>query len=301
MIGRSLLIQSLAENLEKITSAPQISSHPLESVRFIRRESDRKFGCLISKPSFALVVNGSKKALVGDEEFLYGNGVCLLTGSFMPDSFEAVGASKTNPFLAISLTIEPKLCDQAIAFLSDKEALKSGAEDSKMFSLFEADDGLLDAFLRLSELALHPEHAELLSDIVKREIYLRVLTSPLGRAFSQLYVSGTAENKIRRAVDWLSAHFSQPIDHSSVAEKVGMSTASYYRRFREIVGSTPSQFVRNLRLTEAKRLMIDEQFEAAQACYRVGYDSPTYFSREFRNLFGESPSKHVKRIAAEMQ
>lgn len=176
MIGRSLLIQSLAENLEKITSAPQISSHPLESVRFIRRESDRKFGCLISKPSFALVVNGSKKALVGDEEFLYGNGVCLLTGSFMPDSFEAVGASKTNPFLAISLTIEPKLCDQAIAFLSDKEALKSGAEDSKMFSLFEADDGLLDAFLRLSELALHPEHAELFSDIVKREIYLRVLT-----------------------------------------------------------------------------------------------------------------------------
>lgn len=159
MIGRSLLIQSLAENLEKITSAPQISSHPLESVRFIRRESDRKFGCLISKPSFALVVNGSKKALVGDEEFLYGNGVCLLTGSFMPDSFEAVGASKTNPFLAISLTIEPKLCDQAIAFLSDKEALKSGAEDSKMFSLFEADDGLLDAFLRLSELALHPEGA----------------------------------------------------------------------------------------------------------------------------------------------
>lgn len=118
MIGRSLLIQSLAENLEKITSAPQISSHPLESLRFIRRESDRKFGCLISKPSFALVVNGSKKALVGDEEFLYGNGVCLLTGSFMPDSFEAVGASKTNPFLAISLTIEPKLCDQAIAFLS---------------------------------------------------------------------------------------------------------------------------------------------------------------------------------------
>ena len=204
MIGRSLLIQSLAENLEKITSAPQISSHPLESVRFIRRESDRKFGCLISKPSFALVVNGSKKALVGDEEFLYGNGVCLLTGSFMPDSFEAVGASKTNPFLAISLTIEPKLCDQAIAFLSDKEALKSGAEDSKMFSLFEADDGLLDAFLRLSELALHPEHAELFSDIVKREIYLRVLTSPLGRAFSQLYVSGT-----RYAGQWIgSLHIS---------------------------------------------------------------------------------------------
>lgn len=103
------------------------------------------------------------------------------------------------------------------------------------------------------------------------------------------------------AVGWLSSHFSQPIDHSSVAEKVGMSTASYYRRFREIVGSTPSQFVRNLRLTEAKRLMIDEQLEAAQACHRVGYDSPTYFSREFRNLFGESASKHVKRIAVEMQ
>lgn len=133
MIGRSLLIQSLAENLEKITSAPQISSHPLESVRFIRRESDRKFGCLISKPSFALVVNGSKKALVGDEEFLYGNGVCLLTGSFMPDSFEAVGASKTNPFLAISLTIEPKLCDQAIAFCLIKRRLKAELKIRRCF------------------------------------------------------------------------------------------------------------------------------------------------------------------------
>lgn len=255
MIDRTLLIQSLAENLEKITSDPQIVPETLDSVRFIRRESDRKFGCLISKPSFSLVVNGSKKALVGDEEFLYGTGACLLTGSFMPDSFEAVDASETNPFLAISLTIEPKLCDQAIAFLSEKEAIGSETGNSKIFSLYEADEGLLDAFLRLSELALHPEHAALFSDIVKREIYLRVLTSPVGRAFSQLYVSGTAENKIRRAVDWLSAHFSQPIDHSSVAEKVGMSTASYYRRFREIVGSTPSQFVRNLRLTEAKRLM----------------------------------------------
>lgn len=148
MIERSILIQSLAENLEKITVAPQVHPQTLESVRFIRRESDRKFGCLISQPSFALVVNGSKKALVGDEEFLYGTGVCLLTGSFMPDAFEAVGASKTNPFLAISLTIEPKLCDQAIAYLSEKEAFKGQAEDSKIFSLFEADDGLLDAFLR---------------------------------------------------------------------------------------------------------------------------------------------------------
>ena len=104
MIGRSLLIQSLAENLEKITSAPQISSHPLESVRFIRRESDRKFGCLISKPSFALVVNGSMKAMVGEEEVLYGTGVCLLTGSCMHDSFEAEGDSKSNHFLATSLT-----------------------------------------------------------------------------------------------------------------------------------------------------------------------------------------------------
>lgn len=301
MIDRTLLIQSLAENLEMITSDTQVSPQPLESVRFIRRESDRKFGCLISKPSFAFVVNGAKKALVGDEEFMYSRGACLLTGSFMPDSFEAVGATKTNPFLAISLTVEPKLCDQAIAFLSEKEALNKGPENSKIFSLFEADNGLLDAFLRLSELALHPEQAKLFGDIVKREIYLRVLTSPLGQAFSQLYVSGTVENKIRRAVDWLSAHFTQPIDHSSVAEKVGMSSASYYRRFREIVGSTPSQFVRNLRLTEAKRLMIDEQFEVTQACYRVGYDSPTYFSREFRNLFGESPAKHVKRITAEMQ
>ena len=97
MIDRTLLIQSLAENLEKITSDPQIVPETLDSVRFIRRESDRKFGCLISKPSFSLVVNGSKKALVGDEEFLYGTGACLLTGSFMPDSFEAVDASETNP------------------------------------------------------------------------------------------------------------------------------------------------------------------------------------------------------------
>ena len=103
------------------------------------------------------------------------------------------------------------------------------------------------------------------------------------------------------AVGWLSSHFSQPIDHSSVAEKVGMSTASYYRRFRGSVGCSRTEYVRHLRLTEGRSWLIDEEFEAGQACDPVGYDSPTYFSREFRNLFGESASKHVKRIAAEMQ
>lgn len=299
MQKKEFLLSALKENALQLTSRTTEQTDGMEAVRFIRRDSNRKFGCVISRPSFALVVNGKKQALVGETSYEYGSGCCLLTGSSIPDSFVAIDASKENPFLAISVGIEPHLCDWTVSYLSEKYRLPYASENSKIFSLYEADEALLSVFLNLTEAALTPGTIKLFEEIIKKELYLRVLTSPLGSLFLQMYMHGSVESRIRRTSDWLSEHFKHKIDNSVLAEKAGMSQAAFYRHFKTIVGMTPSQLVRNLRLTEAKRLMLEEKIDANTACFKVGYESPTYFNREFKNLFGETPSRHVRSILAQ--
>ena len=294
MTLREVLLSKLRDRVLALTDEKTLRPK-LKSVRFIRRGSQQKFGCLISKPSFALVVSGTKKALVGDHFYSYGAGACLLTGSGIPDSFEAIDATHNNPFLAISVDIESDICDWAVSYLVDKKThLNEGF--SQIFSLYEADEDLLSTFLRLSELATDPSKAKIFEEIIKKELYLRVLSSPLGSLFMRLFISGSTENKVRRASDWIAAHYKQKIDPVELAVKFGMSPAAFYRHFKKTVGVTPSHLIRNLRLTEAKRLMMEEEISAASACFKVGYESTTYFNREFKNLFGESPLRHIKSI-----
>lgn len=294
MTFKEVLLSELRDHVLVLTDE-KFPHSKLKNVRFILRGSQQKFGCLISKPSFALVVSGSKKALVGDHFYSYGPGSCLLTGSGIPDSFEIVDGTHKDPFLAISVDIESDICDWAVSYLADKKThLNEGT--CQIFSIYEADEDLLSTFLRLSELASNPNKAKIFEEIIKKELYLRVLSSPLGSLFMRLFISGSTENKVRRASDWIAAHYKQKIDPVELAVKFGLSPAAFYRHFKKTVGVTPARLIRNLRLTEAKRLMMEEEISATIACFKVGYESTTYFNREFKNLFGESPLRHIKSL-----
>ena len=129
--------------------------------------------------------------------------------------------------------------------------------------------------------------------LVKEELYYRLLTSPGAEAFRALFRSGTPESRIRESAAWMRANYRTDFDVDAVASRVGMSPATFYRHFRNVMGSSPRQYVKTLRLYEGRRLMLEEHFDANAAAFEVGYESPAYFSREFKRAFGLPPKAYL--------
>lgn len=153
---------------------------------------------------------------------------------------------------------------------------------------------MLDALLRLLRLADEGSGAAFMAPLVKEELYFRLLMSPAAGAFRALFSSGTPESRIREAAAWMRANYRRDFDVADTASRFGMSAATFYRYFREILGASPRQYVKTLRLYEAKRLMMDEGMDAAAAAFEVGYESAAYFSREYKRAFGLPPKAQSK-------
>ena len=158
---------------------------------------------------------------------------------------------------------------------------------------------MLDALLRLLRLADEGSGAAFMAPLVKEELYFRLLMSPAAGAFRALFSSGTPESRIREAAAWMRANYRRDFDVADTASRFGMSAATFYRYFREILGASPRQYVKTLRLYEAKRLMMDEGMDAAAAAFEVGYESAAYFSREYKRAFGLPPKAHVEACRAQ--
>lgn len=156
-----------------------------------------------------------------------------------------------------------------------------------------ASEGLMDAFLRLLKLTNTPDDIPVLAPIIKREIYSRILISPMGRHVRQLCTLGTQSNQITRAVDWLKTNYQKPFKIEELAQYVHMAPTTFHRHFRKVTSVSPIQYQKNLRLHEARRLMISANETVANAAYAVGYESSTQFSREYKRFFGTSPKRDV--------
>ena len=148
-------------------------------------------------------------------------------------------------------------------------------------------------FLRLLKLLDTPDDIPMLAPVTIREIYTRILLSPVGKHVRQLCTRGTQSNQITRAVDWLKDNFRKPFKIDELAKYVHMSPTTFHRHFRKVTSVSPIQYQKNLRLHEARRIMISDNETVANAAYAVGYESPTQFSREYKRFFGNPPKRDV--------
>lgn len=269
-------------------------------LRILRREErSRRVSC-VSRTDVGLIVRGRKEARMIDARLAYGAGACIVTSVELPDTFEAVGATHADPFLGLVLDIEEEVMTAVLAKLRGAPAgLSAAVEGPRAASVFTAPDAVLDAFLRLLRLADEGAGSAFIAPLVKEELYYRILTSPAAGAFRSLFHSGTPENRIREAAVWMRANYRRDFDMDEAAGRIGMSPATFYRRFREVIGASPRQYVKTLRLYEAERLMREDGIDAAAAAFEVGYASAAYFSREFKRVFGLPPKRHVERARAQ--
>jgi transcriptional regulator GlxA family with amidase domain len=185
--------------------------------------------------------------------------------------------------------ISQLIVDSEFSFKTNKEAQKG-------IAVGELSGSLQDAFIRLMTLLDEPDNIKILAPIIKREIFYRLLMTEQGARLSQIVTTGSHSHQIAKAIDWLKNNFVKPLSVGDLAAYSGMSKSAFYTHFRSMTSMTPLQFQKKLRLSEARRLMLTENLDAMATTFKVGYESPSQFSREYSRLFGLPPSKDIKAL-----
>lgn len=247
-------------------------------------------------PCFCVIARGSKTVKVGDESFTYDEGHYLIATMDLPTSSCVVEASEDDPYLSVRIDLEPSLVAEVL--------LESGVDadaptNAKAVNVSAIDVELLDATLRLIKLMDNPSDARFMLPLLKRELIFRLLKGDQASRLAHL-ISNSENRRISRAIEKLRENFDQPIRVESIARDLGMSVSGFHHQFKSITSMSPLQFQKQIRLQEARRLMLGEDLDAATAGFRVGYEDPSYFSRDYKKHFGAPPQRDIAMIRSEL-
>lgn len=251
------------------------------------------------KPSFCIVAQGSKEVLLGDEVFRYDPGHYLIATIVLPVVSQVVEATEEKPYLGFQLNLDPTIVAQVL--------MESGIETKKADAGVKAMNvsptrvDLLEAALKLIRLLDTPEEMKFLAPPIIREIIFRLLKSEQGARLSHLLTSEGDTRRITRAVNHLREHLDEPLKVENLARELGMSVSGFHHHFKAVTAMSPVQFQKQIRLQEARRLMLGEDLDVAGASFRVGYEDPSYFSREYKKLFGTPPQRDIARLRSRLE
>ena len=248
----------------------------------------------VYEPGLCVVVQGCKQALLAGEVFRYDPLNYLVISVTLPIVAQILEATPHKPYLCARLTVDPREVGELVLAAGIGEARVADAEPGLHVARVSAP--LLDAVLRLLRLLRTPQDAPVLAPLAIREIYYRVLTGGLGPRLRELAVADSHSQRIARAVDLLKRRYAEPVRVEEVADAVHMSASSLHHHFKLVTAMSPLQFQKQLRLHQARRLMLTEGIDAAVASHRVGYESPSQFSREYRRLFGAPPKAEIEQV-----
>ena len=267
---------------------------PLEGL-FLNRASS-PVGPLhaVSQPCLCVMAQGSKEVHLGERRYRYDPYHYLLVTAELPVVGHVLEASEERPYLSLRLVLDAALVS-SVMVEAGHAARRSGA-DVRAIDVSPLGADLLDAVVRLVRLLDVPDEAPVLAPLITREIVYRLLTGAQGDRLRHVAVLNGRRHCITKAVRRLGEDFDQSIGVEHLAEELGMSTSSFHHHFKAVTDMSPLQFQKQLRLQEARRLMLGEDLDAATAGYRVGYDDASHFSREYKRLFGRPPMRDVERL-----
>jgi AraC-like DNA-binding protein len=250
---------------------------------------------LVVDPSLCIVAQGAKEVFLAGEVYRYDPAHSLLVSIDLPMSVRVVEASPARPCLAVRISLELPVVGELLADCPDDP---SRGPIGRGLDVSPVEPQLLDAVARLVALLDSPHTIGALAPLVLREITYRVLLGPQGARLREMAAAGAPAHQIARAILWLRDHFAAPLRGESLARQARMSLSGFHQHFKAVTGLSPLQYQKRLRLQEARRLMMSEGLDAASAAFRVGYESPSQFSREYRRLFGAPPRQDVAAVKA---
>lgn len=271
------------------TVEPQPGLH----FRRCSRPTERLHG--FYEPAFCVIAQGSKELVLGADRFRYDPAHYMISTVELPMIGQVVEASPEQPFLGFRLVLDPSVVTSVMVESSVVQPRGDGS-GVKSVDVSPLDANLLDATLRLVRLIDAPGEYRVLAPLVIREIVYRLLTGAQASRMRHLATFGGHAHRMVRAVEKLRENFNKPLRIEDIARELGMSASGFHAHFRAVTAMSPLQFQKQLRLQEARRLMLSEDLDAAEAGYRVGYYDAAHFSREYKRHFGEPPMRDVERL-----
>jgi len=248
----------------------------------------------VSRPSLCVIAQGAKDVYLRENRYRYDAGHYLLATVELPITGQVVEASPEVPYLSLRIDLEPAVVG-SVMVEAGVPAPRSPA-DARAVTVSALDVDLLDAVLRLVRLVDKPAEARVLAPLVKREIVFRLLMGEQGQRLRHLPMLGGNSHVIAQAIERLRKDFARPLRIDSIARDLGMSSSGFHHHFKAITDMSPLQYQKQLRLQEARRLMFGDHLDAAGAGFKVGYEDPSHFSRDYKRQFGLSPIKDVEQL-----
>jgi len=252
----------------------------------------------VYEPMINLILSGQKTMTVGDRSFRYDPATYFVMSVDLPAVGSVEPSEDGEPYLAVSLTLEPFRLAQ---LLGDLPTAATEGRCSSGFSVAPVTPELLDAWLRMLRLLDKPTDIAALAPAYEREILFRVLQGPLGWMLREIATPDSTVAKIEIAIKWIKENFALPLRVKPLAEMAALSASAFHRHFKAVTALSPLQYQKRVRLLHARTMLIARERNITATAFAVGYESATQFSREYARLFGSSPSKDAFEIAHEVR
>jgi len=289
-------LADLAALITRFTAAEGANPTAIPGLTFYRASAPSGFHHGVQNPCVCVIAQGAKRVLLGEEVFRYDRARYLAASMNLPISGQVVEASPAKPYLSMKFDVTPQ--EIAALILEARLPEANGTAPSRGIFVSRIDTALIEAFVRLARLLDNPEDIPALAAGARREILYRMLKGDEGHRLRQIAASSAHAARIAKAIEWLRQNYSKPLRIEDLAGHASMSTSSFHEHFRAVTAMSPLQFQKQLRLQHARQLLISEALAAATAGHRVGYESPSQFSREYSRLFGAPPAADRKRLAS---
>jgi AraC-like DNA-binding protein len=284
----------LAKIIKSYTGRDGSHATDIPSLFFSRYSNDIGPNYGVYKPSLCIIVQGMKEVLLAQEPFRYGPADYLVASVKLPVTAQVTEASSNVPYLALKLEFTPS---EILEVLRETE-MGVEKKDNATRGLFvsKIEPSLLDAVTRLARLLDNPKDIPVLAPLIMKEIIYRVLQGEYGRMLKQIAIEGSSANQISDVIEHIMNNYEKSFKIEELAEIANMSVSSLHRNFKEVTAMSPIQFQKQLRLQEARHLLLSESADAADVAFRVGYESPSQFSREYSRMFGLPPKEDIKSL-----
>lgn len=268
-------------------------STPIDGLSFFRRTRPTEPDLCLVEPALLVVAQGAKQMVVGGAPHRYDPSGFLITSLEIPGQTQIIEASPDAPCLGLVMKLNQRMLAEMVA---SNVIPPSQRADRRSVAVGTVTPELISPLERLVALLDEPDAIPVLAPLILQEIHYRLLLSDQGARMWSFVAAGNPNQRILSLLNWMKENYAEPLRVEHLAERAQMSASTFYQHFRDLTTMSPLKYQKWLRLNEARRLMLNDHLDAATASYRVGYESPSQFSREYARLFGNPPKRDIDQL-----
>lgn len=291
------MAELLAKILLRHATGDGVMATAIPRLHLIRSSTPTEPIHVLHQPAVCWVAQGRKQTMLGDEVVAYGPGQFLVVSAELPLTGQILEASPAQPYLCLRLDLDPVILDSIVEQANLSRA--PGDRPERGVAVCPVPMSMQDAVERLAALLdAAPAERCVLAPLVERELAYRLLASDAGHQLRQIACRDSKLARITRAIAWIKLNYARALRVDDMAALANMSPSTFHEHFRTVTAMSPLQYLKQIRLQEARRLMLAQAFDAATAGFHVGYESASQFSREYTRCFGLPPRRDIIKMRA---